>query len=75
MQLNNYFIIYKGPIPFKKIYTSWNGISVVPLKAILDAKLEYNRPKDKADLLDIMMELNTPRETHLPEKLAVLQNL
>lgn len=63
------FITYKGPIPFKKIYTSWDDISVVPLKSILDAKLEYNRPKDKADLLDIMMELNTPKETHLPNKL------
>jgi hypothetical protein len=61
------FIIYKDPIPFKKIYTSWNNISVVPLKAILDAKLEYNRPKDKADLLDIMMELNNPTDSHLPK--------
>jgi hypothetical protein len=43
-----------------------NEHPVVPLKAILDAKLEYNRPKDKADLLDIILELSTPRNTHSP---------
>jgi hypothetical protein len=60
------FITYKHFLYINSYAKYDNDLSVIPLKAILDAKLQYNRPKDKADLLDIMMELNTPRETHLP---------
>lgn len=63
------FITYKSFIPLNS-YAFFQTIPVVPLKAILDAKLEYNRPKDKADLLDIMMELNNPTDTHLPKDCA-----
>jgi hypothetical protein len=60
------FITYKSFVQLNS-YAFFQTIPVVPLKAILDAKLEYNRPKDKADLLDIMMELNNPTDSHLPK--------
>jgi hypothetical protein len=62
------FITYKDYTHLNYYAITFNSIPVVPLKAIIDAKLEYNRPKDKADLLDIIMELNTPRQTHSPYK-------
>jgi len=59
------FITYRKSRHFNAS-TVYRGIPVLPLKAIIDAKLDYGRDKDKADILAIMLELNNLTNLHLP---------
>jgi hypothetical protein len=65
------FIVYSDDIKFKWKYQhnslKLEGLNVLPLKAIIDAKLEYSREKDKSDFFEMQKSLFTPRKSHLSD--------
>jgi len=68
------FIVYKDERRYyetssNSTFPTMYGIPVLSLKAIIDAKLEYNRNKDANDILKMINKIMTPTQKHLSRKL------